>query len=72
MAEGRLKSQSNDIKTIINFYEEWEKTREFFKMLVKRIEEARKHSEALIPQEESVAFTALLHLKARQRTGENR
>lgn len=52
VAEGRFKSRSDAIKTIISLYEEREKTREFYKMLVKRSEEARKHPEALIPLEE--------------------
>jgi len=52
VAEGRFKSRSDAIKTIISFYQEREKTREFFKMLVKRSEEAKKHPEALIPLEE--------------------
>jgi Arc/MetJ-type ribon-helix-helix transcriptional regulator len=52
VAEGRFKSRSDAIKTIISFYEEREKTREFYKMLIKRSEEARKHPEKLIPLEE--------------------
>jgi Arc/MetJ-type ribon-helix-helix transcriptional regulator len=52
VAEGRFKSRSDAIKTIISIYEEREKTRKFYKMLVKRSEEARKHPEALIPLEE--------------------
>jgi len=52
VAEGQFKSRSDAIKTIISFYEEREKTREFFMMLVKRSEEAKKHPEALIPLEE--------------------
>lgn len=52
VAEGRFKSRSDAIRTIISFYEEREKTREFFRMLVKRSEEAKKHPEALIPLEE--------------------
>jgi len=52
VVEGRFKSRSDAIKTIIGFYEEREKNREFFKMLVKRSEEARKRPEALIPLEE--------------------
>ncbi|MGB9684329.1 MAG: ribbon-helix-helix domain-containing protein [Candidatus Bathyarchaeales archaeon] len=52
VAEGRFKSRSDAIKTILAFYEEREKTREFFKMLVKRSEEAKKHPESLIPLEE--------------------
>ena len=52
VAEGRFKSRSDAIKTIISLYEEREKTREFFRMLVTRSEEAKKHPEALIPLEE--------------------
>jgi Arc/MetJ-type ribon-helix-helix transcriptional regulator len=52
VSEGRFKSRSDAIKTMISFYEEREKTREFFKMLVKRSEEAKKHPETLIPLEE--------------------
>jgi Arc/MetJ-type ribon-helix-helix transcriptional regulator len=52
VAEGRFKSRSDAIKTIIAFYEEREKTREFFKTLAKRSEEAKKHPESLIPLEE--------------------
>jgi hypothetical protein len=37
---------------MISFYEEREKTREFFKMLMKRSEEVRKHPESLVPLEE--------------------
>ena len=51
-AEGRFKSRSDAIKTVISLYEEREKTREFFKMLVSRSEEAKKHPEVLIPLEE--------------------
>jgi Arc/MetJ-type ribon-helix-helix transcriptional regulator len=52
VAEGRFKSRSDAIKAIISFYEEREKTREFFKLLIKRSEEARRHPERLIPLEE--------------------
>jgi len=52
VTEGRFKSRSDAIRTIISFYEEREKTREFYKMLTTRSEEAKKHPEALIPLEE--------------------
>jgi Arc/MetJ-type ribon-helix-helix transcriptional regulator len=52
VAEGRFKSRSDAIKTILSIYEEREKTRRFFKMLVKRSEEAKKHPETLISLEE--------------------
>jgi len=52
VAEGRFKSRSDAVRSIISFYEERERTREFFRMLLRRSEEARKHPEALIPLEE--------------------
>jgi len=52
VAEGRFKSRSDAIKTILAFYEEREKTREFFKMLTKRSEEAKEYPKSLIPLEE--------------------
>ena len=52
VTEGRFKNRSDAIRTIINFYEEREKTREFYKMLAARSEEAKKHPEALIPLED--------------------
>ncbi len=53
VAEGRFKSRSDAIKTIINLYEEREKTRQFYELLHKRSEEAKKHPEKLIPLEEA-------------------
>jgi len=52
VAEGRFKSRSDAIKSIISFYEERERTREFFRMLMRRSEEARKHPEVLVSLEE--------------------
>jgi Arc/MetJ-type ribon-helix-helix transcriptional regulator len=52
VAEGRFKSRSDAIKSIVSLYEEREKTREFYKLLLKRSEEARKHPERLVPLEE--------------------
>ncbi|MCW4050220.1 MAG: ribbon-helix-helix domain-containing protein [Candidatus Bathyarchaeota archaeon] len=51
--EGRFKSRSDAIKTIISLFEEREKTREFLAILNARSEEAEEHSETLIPLEES-------------------
>jgi len=51
--EGRFKSRSDDIKTIISLFEEREKTRDFLAMLKIRSEEAEEHPETLIPLEES-------------------
>jgi len=52
VAEGKFKSRSDAIKSIISLYEEREKTREFYKLLLKRSEETRKHPERLVPLEE--------------------
>lgn len=51
--EGKFKSRSDAIKTIISLYEEREKTRSFLTMLKIRSEETEKHPETLIPLEES-------------------
>lgn len=53
VAEGRFKSRSDAIKTIIALYEEREKTRKFYELLNKRSEEAKKHPEELVPLEEA-------------------
>jgi Arc/MetJ-type ribon-helix-helix transcriptional regulator len=50
--EGRFKSRSDAIRTILNYYQEREKTREFYKLLAKRSKEAKEHPETLIPLEE--------------------
>jgi len=52
VAEGRFKSRSDAIKTIVSLYEERERTREFFKMLVERSKEAKEKPEILVPLEE--------------------
>lgn len=52
VAEGRFKNRSDAIKSIINYYEEREKTCTFFNMLLRRSEEAKQHPETLVPLEE--------------------
>ena len=52
VAEGRFKNRSDAIKSMIAYYEECEKTCNFFNMLIKRSEEAKKHKESLVPLEE--------------------
>jgi Arc/MetJ-type ribon-helix-helix transcriptional regulator len=52
VAEGRFKNRSDAIKSIITYYEEREKTYNFFNMLIKRSEEAKKRPETLVPLEE--------------------
>jgi Arc/MetJ-type ribon-helix-helix transcriptional regulator len=53
VAEGRFKSRSDAIKTIISIYEEREKTRRFYELLNKRSGEAKKHPEKLVPLKEA-------------------
>ena len=50
--EGRYKSRSDAIKTILSIHEERERTREFLAMLNERRIEAEKKPEILIPLEE--------------------
>lgn len=47
--EGKFKSRSDAIKTIIVLYEEKVKTMEFFKMLMQRSKEAEEKPKILIP-----------------------
>ena len=47
--EGKFRSRSDAVKTIIALYEEKVKTMEFFKMLMKRSREAEENPEILIP-----------------------
>jgi Arc/MetJ-type ribon-helix-helix transcriptional regulator len=49
VAEGRFKSRSDAIKTIISLYEEREKTRKFYELLNKRSKEAKDSPEKLVP-----------------------
>ncbi len=50
--EGKFKSRSDAIKTIISLYEEREKTRKFYAMLQKRSKEAEEHPERLVRLED--------------------
>ncbi len=52
IAEGRFKSRSDAIKTIISLYDEREKTRKFYELLNKRSNEAKKQPKKLISLEE--------------------
>ena len=52
VAEGRFKSRSDAIKTIISLYGEREETRKFYELLNKRSEEAKKHPEKLVSLED--------------------
>jgi Arc/MetJ-type ribon-helix-helix transcriptional regulator len=53
IAEGRFKSRSDAIKTIISLYEEREKTRKFYELLNKRSDEAKKQPEKLVALEDA-------------------
>ncbi len=52
VAEGKYKSRSDAIRTILSLYEEREKTREFLMMLNLRSKEAEERPETLVPLEE--------------------
>jgi Arc/MetJ-type ribon-helix-helix transcriptional regulator len=51
--EGRFKDRGEAIRTIIYLYEENERNREFYEMLIKRSREAKKNPHILIQFEES-------------------
>ena len=48
VSEGKFKSRSDAIRTILALYQEKEKTREFYKILVERSNEAKENPEILI------------------------
>lgn len=47
--EGLFKSRSDAVKTILAFYEEREKTRRFYEMLMKNSKDAKEKPELLVP-----------------------
>jgi len=49
IGQGRFRSRSDAVKTILELYEEKEKTRDFFKMLTNRSAEAHEIPEMLVP-----------------------
>jgi len=49
IAEGRFASRSEAIKTIVALYQERERTRRFYTMLLERSKEAGERPEILIP-----------------------
>ena len=51
IAEGKFANRSEAIKTILALYEEREKTRRFYQMLIKRSGEAKKNRRLLVPLE---------------------
>jgi len=52
ISQGRFANRSEAIKTVLTLYEERENTREFYRMLLKRSEEAKKKPNSLIRLEE--------------------
>ena len=53
VSEGRFKSRSDAIKTILQWYEDRDRTRDFYKMIVELSKEAKEKPELLIPLEEA-------------------
>jgi Arc/MetJ-type ribon-helix-helix transcriptional regulator len=51
--EGKFRSRSDAVKTIIALYEERVNTMEFFRMLMKRSNEAEENPQILIPLDDS-------------------
>lgn len=49
---GEFRSRSDAVKSIVMIYMESRKTREFFKMLNRLSDDAKKHPEKLIPLED--------------------
>jgi Arc/MetJ-type ribon-helix-helix transcriptional regulator len=47
--EGKYRSRSDAIKSMVTIYLEREKTREFYKMLKERSNEVKTHPEILVP-----------------------
>ena len=52
VSEGKFKSRSDAIRTILALYQEREKIREFYKMLAERSNEVKENPEILIPLED--------------------
>ncbi len=48
VSEGKFKSRSDAIRTILALYQDKEKTREFYRMLAERRSEAKENPEILI------------------------
>lgn len=52
VSEGKFKNRSDAIRTILALYQEKEKTREFYRMLLRRSNEAKENPDILIPLED--------------------
>lgn len=52
VSKGKFKSRSDAVRTILALYQEREKTREFYRMLIERSNEAKENPEMLIPLED--------------------
>ncbi len=52
VSEGRFGSRSDAIRTILALYQEREKIREFYRILVERSNEVKENPEMLIPLED--------------------
>ncbi len=51
IAEGRFANRSEAIKTVLTLYEESERTREFYRKLLNRSEQAKRKPDSRIPIE---------------------
>jgi Arc/MetJ-type ribon-helix-helix transcriptional regulator len=49
VAEGRFASRSEAVKTIVALYEERERTRQFYEMLLRRSREVKEKPKTLVP-----------------------
>ncbi len=53
ISEGKFSNRSEAIKTIVALYNDRERTRKFYQLLLKRSDEARKNPDSLLPLEEA-------------------
>jgi len=51
ISEGRFANRSEAIKTVLALYEEREKTRKFYQMLLERSKQAKRKPNSLVPLE---------------------
>jgi len=52
IVDGRFASRSDAIKTIVTLFQERERTRQFYRMLLERSKEAREKPKILVPLED--------------------
>ncbi len=52
ISEGRFTNRSEAIKTVLVLYQEMDRTRKFYRTLLKRSEQAKRKPDSMIPLEE--------------------